>query len=61
MTIQNFIVNLFELQKYRVRGVEVKGREILVKVELWRKTAEVLRQQPLQHGLDRIFLRQKSR
>jgi len=38
MTIQNFIVNLFELQGYRVRGVEVKGREILVKVELWRKT-----------------------
>jgi len=38
MTVQNFIVNLFELQGYRVRGVEVKGGEILVKVELWRKT-----------------------
>jgi transposase len=38
MSIRNFILKFFSLQGYRIKGIEVEGKEILVRVELKRRT-----------------------
>lgn len=38
MSIRNFILKFFSLQGYKIKGIEVEGKEILIRVELKRRT-----------------------
>lgn len=38
MTIRNFMLKLMDLQGYKVKDLEVNGKEVLIRVELSRRT-----------------------